>query len=77
MPTLLIVLGYRFFFYSNENNEPVHVHVVKAEHSAKVWLDPIEIAYMNGFSSKEENEIMRIVAENFKMFRTKWYEYFG
>lgn len=78
MPTLLLLLGYRFFFYSNEGSEPVHVHVVKAEKSAKVWLEPtIEIAYMNGFNSKEENEIMQIIADNSEMFKTKWHEYFG
>ncbi len=76
MPTLLLLLGYRFFFYSNEGSEPVHV--VKAEKSAKVWLTPtIEIAYMNGFNSKEENEIMQIIADNSEMFKTKWHEYFG
>lgn len=29
MPTVLFVNGFRFFFYSNENNEPVHIHVLK------------------------------------------------
>lgn len=24
MPTVLRINGYRFFFYSNENNEPAH-----------------------------------------------------
>ncbi|WP_143758282.1 MULTISPECIES: DUF4160 domain-containing protein [Enorma] len=27
MPSLFLVGGYRSFFWSNENNEPVHVHV--------------------------------------------------
>lgn len=31
MPTLLSVKGYRFFFYSNENNEPMHVHILRKE----------------------------------------------
>jgi hypothetical protein len=26
MPTVLLLNGFRFFFYSNENNEPVHIH---------------------------------------------------
>jgi Domain of unknown function (DUF4160) len=29
MPTILRINGYRFFFYSNENDEPAHVHVEK------------------------------------------------
>ena len=31
MPTVLTTQGFRFFFYSNENDEPVHVHVSKAD----------------------------------------------
>jgi len=27
MPTILFIQGWRLFFYSNERNEPVHVHV--------------------------------------------------
>lgn len=29
MPTILRLLGFRFFFYSNEGTEPAHVHVEK------------------------------------------------
>ncbi|MBS0182870.1 MAG: DUF4160 domain-containing protein [Nitrospira sp.] len=34
MPTILQILGWRFFFYANEANEPPHVHARKAE---KEW----------------------------------------
>ena len=27
VPTILRVGPYRFFFFSNENNEPAHIHV--------------------------------------------------
>jgi len=30
MPTLLRVEGFRFFFFSNEGQEPPHVHVGRA-----------------------------------------------
>lgn len=43
MPTVLTVEGFRFFFYSNENDEPPHVHVEKAEGTAKIWLSPVEV----------------------------------
>ncbi|MGQ9799786.1 MAG: DUF4160 domain-containing protein [Ignavibacterium sp.] len=26
MPTILFINGWRFFFYSNEMNEPIHIH---------------------------------------------------
>lgn len=78
MPTVLRIDGYRFFFYSNENNEPAHIHVEKGDAEGKIWLEPlISIAYFKGFSSREQNEIMQITRENFPMFIKKWYEYFG
>jgi hypothetical protein len=39
MPTILVILGWRLFFYSNEGNEPIHVHCRKAEMESKYWLD--------------------------------------
>ena len=78
MPTLLLILGYSFFFYSNEGNEPAHVHVTKAEKFGKIWLEPdLQTAYLNGFSSSEQKQILEIITENAEMFKTKWYEYFG
>ena len=42
MPTLFRLLGYRFFFYSNEGDprEPPHVHVARDTAEAKLWLRP-------------------------------------
>ncbi len=78
MPTVLRIDGYRFFFYSNENNEPAHVHVEKGEGEGKIWLEPaISVAYFMGFGTREQNDIMTITRENFSVFIKKWYEYFG
>lgn len=38
MPTVLYVNGWRFFFYSNEGNEPVHIHAQKGEKECKFLL---------------------------------------
>lgn len=35
MPTVLRIGRFRFFFYSNENAEPPHIHVKVAENEAK------------------------------------------
>jgi hypothetical protein len=40
MPTILVQNGFHFKFYSNENHEPPHVHVIKGKAEAKWWLDP-------------------------------------
>ena len=37
-PMVLIVEGYRFFFFSNEGFEPPHIHVEKGDSHAKWWL---------------------------------------
>jgi hypothetical protein len=42
MPVILRYKGYTFFFFSNEGNprEPLHVHVRRADASAKFWVEP-------------------------------------
>ncbi|HYJ64987.1 MAG TPA: DUF4160 domain-containing protein [Parafilimonas sp.] len=78
MPTLLLIKGFRFFFYSNENNEPAHVHVTKDSAEGKIWLEPnLRIAYMNGFSTAEQRDIFNIVNANFESLKEKWYEFFN
>ncbi len=78
MPTLLFINGLRFFFYSNENNEPPHVHVTKGSAFGKMWFEPaIEKAYLNGFTSGEEKDILNIIESNSEYFKTKWHEYFS
>lgn len=78
MPTVLIVNGFRFFFYSNENEEPAHIHVEKGSGDGKIWLEPVvAVAYFYGFTPKEEKEIVDIMKEHASSFTNKWYEYFG
>lgn len=78
MPTLLLLNGIRFFFYSNENDEPIHVHVTKGDANGKIWLEPsIEVEYLIGFSNAEQKDILEIVQANSENFKGKWNEYFG
>ena len=39
MPTILVIAGWRIFFFSNERQEPIHVHAEKAEMEIKFWID--------------------------------------
>lgn len=49
--------GYIFKIYSNEE-ERMHIHVVKAECEAKFWLEPqIELANNYGFTNKDLKKI--------------------
>ena len=41
LPNLFTVSGYKIYFWSNENSEPLHVHVSKGQpgpHSTKIWI---------------------------------------
>ncbi|HJT34906.1 MAG TPA: DUF4160 domain-containing protein [Pirellulales bacterium] len=50
MPTVLRVGRFRFFFFSNEGQEPAHIHVRAGSDEAKYWLEPIELAPDYGFN---------------------------
>ena len=43
MPTVFKNGPYRFFFYSNDRDEPIHVHVEREDMTAKFWLDPVRL----------------------------------
>lgn len=77
MPTIFIINGFRFFFYSNENNEPIHIHILKANCNSKVWLMPeVDEAYSYGFSSGDRKFIMKTISSRRDEIIDKWNEYF-
>jgi hypothetical protein len=78
MPTILRIKGYRFFFYSNEGDEPMHIHIEKAGAIGKMRLHPtMEEDYFYGFNTREVKEIKSIVAEYIEQLKLAWNEYFG
>lgn len=78
MPTILRKDGFRFFFYSNENDEPPHIHIQKGDAEGKIWLHPtMEVAYMYGFSKSEVKQIVVIAFEYSEHFKTEWNGHFG
>ena len=77
MPTELRIFGYRFFFYSNEGTEPPHIHVEKADNTAKFWLDPIELVNSYGFNAKEISEVRKLIVEYQQQLKKAWNEYFS
>lgn len=76
MPTVLTVEGFRFFFYSNENDEPPHIHVEKAEGIAKIWLSPVRVEYMSGLTPRQQSVVMEHCNKNLELFKKKWDEHF-
>ena len=76
MPTVLRLEGFRFFFWSNERNEPAHIHVRRDDDEAKFWLAPVRLAWNDDFNATTLNRLHRLVRENETFFLEKWNEYF-
>ena len=76
MPTVLRVGKYRFFFYSSDRNEPIHVHIEADDYIAKVWLDPIRLQYSGGFNRSDINRILSIIKEHQIEIMEAWNAYF-
>jgi hypothetical protein len=77
MPTVMRSGPYRFYFYSHEPNEPPHIHVDRADLSAKFWLNPVQLAANFGFRAHELRTIQSIVMDNSIRFLEAWNGYFG
>ncbi len=75
MTTVLRVGRYRFHFYSDERNEPAHIHVRAPEGECKFWLDPISLAKNLGLPQHTLREIERIIYEHQTFLREKYNEY--
>ncbi|WP_423141629.1 DUF4160 domain-containing protein [Parablastomonas sp. CN1-191] len=77
MPTVLRIGPYRFYFFSNEGDEPPHIHVDRDDATAKLWLDPASLAASRGFRPKEIGAILGIVAEHRDAMLEAWHDHFG
>ena len=77
MPTILRIGPYRFFFYSNEQGEPAHIHVQRDRMLAKFWLNPVSIAGSTRFSPRDLRKIEELVVENRDTLMESWNEYFS
>lgn len=81
MPTILLIYGWRLFFYSNEGSEPIHIHCQKGGTECKFWLDieNIDIIedYSYNMSHKDRREIRMIIFQYFKFIEEQWNNYHG
>ncbi len=76
MPTILMILGWRFFFYANEGSEPIHIHCRKGDAEAKYWLDvegfqALE-AHAYNMSQADRRIVRRIIFEHFDYIVSEW-----
>ena len=76
MPTIIFLFGWRFFFYADEGNEPIHIHCKKAEKEAKFWLDTetraITVAFARHFSARDLKQVRKIIAQYFDEIVAEW-----
>jgi len=77
MPTLLIIFGLRFYFYSNDH-EPMHIHVQSSDGVAKFEiLDQVVLVSNSGLKNKDIKLAESIIEENMENFRSGWHKYFN
>lgn len=76
MPTIPGIPGpYRFYFYSFDCAEPVHVHVERDRAVCKFWLHPVALASSRGYSAHEVNRIRKLVFRYGEAIRDAWTEH--
>lgn len=81
MPTVLYIFGWRFFFYSNEGSEPIHIHAEKGDMECKYWLlvDELEIkeAFSYNLTHAAKREVKKVIYQHFDDIVLAWNEYFN
>jgi len=75
MPTILQIGSFRFHFYSDEGNEPSHIHMRTPEGECKFWLEPSIILSSNrGVRPHDLREIEKLVFQNQQLLKGAFHE---
>jgi hypothetical protein len=81
MPTILRISGWRLYFYSNEGEEPEHIHARKGDMECKYRLlrqeFDIQEVWSYALSNAGRREIRKIMFDNFEFILLQWDEYFN
>lgn len=76
-PTVFRERGYRFFFFSREEERP-HIHVYSGDGEAKFWIEPaVKLARNYGLTHIQLREIQKIIEEHRNVIQTAWRQHFG
>ena len=77
MPTLLILFGLRFYFYTRDH-EPIHIHVESSDGEAKFEIETeLKLIYNKGLKTKDIKLAESILEENKENFINEWKRIFG
>ena len=82
LPTLFKIWGYILYFWSNEGQEPIHIHIAKGipkHNDTKVWLEPIvHLAHNKGqIPSKDLKRLLQFIAQNKDMIIEEWNQHWA
>ena len=83
MPQVFVILGYIVYFWSNENDEPIHVHVCKGspqKDATKVWITedgPVLEHNKSKIPKKDLKRILAWIAMNDELIIKKWQIHFA
>lgn len=83
MPQVFVILGYIVYFWSNENDEPIHVHVCKGspqKDATKVWITedgPVLEHNKSKILKKDLKRILAWIAMNDELIIKKWQFHFS
>ncbi|GAB1370481.1 DUF4160 domain-containing protein [Candidatus Kapaibacterium sp.] len=77
MPTVLRIDGFRFHFYSDEQNEPPHIHIATSDGECKFWLQPVRLAKNIGLKPNILRQAEKLVFENVEILLEKYNEFHG
>ena len=78
MPTIKNISGpFRFFCFSFDCNEPMHVHARRDRAACKFWMEPVALAANHGFAPQELTVIRDIILQNHERIVEAWHEHCG
>lgn len=83
MPQVFVILGYIVYFWSNENDEPIHVYVCKGspqKDATKVWITedgPVLEHNKSKIPKKDLKRILAWIAMNDELIIKKWQFHFS
>ena len=77
MPTILIEMGFRLFFYALEGREPPHAHVEYQNAAAKFWIRPVRLAKNEGMNGRDLARAAKLVRANEDLIEESWNEFFS
>ena len=75
------IFGMYFYFWSNEGNEPCHIHVGYRAYDkagAKFWVDPIEgvsVASKGNLKVHDFNRARKFAQDNVDHIVSQWYAF--